>query len=256
MRLGILGCGAIGTELFAFAAKEREIQAILLYDLLPQRAVALARRSRKARAVTDGAELLLGSDFFIEAASQDAARDWLPKVVAAGLPVLTMSLGALADDGFRRRLVASAKRRGVKIYLPSGAVCGVDGLKAGALAGLKSVTLVTTKPPATLGLKVDKWTIVFDGPAREAVKRFPQNVNVAAVLSIAGLGFDKTRVQVVADPLATRNQHKIIVEGAFGRLRVELENLPSPKNPKTSYLASLSAIATLQRLLEPVQLGA
>ena len=139
---------------------------------------------------------------------------------------------------------------------PSGAICGVDGLKAGALAGIKSVTLVTTKPPKSLGLKVEKWTIVFDGTAREAVKRFPQNVNVAACLSIAGIGFDETRVQVVADPLATRNQHKIIMEGAFGRIRVEVENLPSPTNPKTSHLASLSAIATLKRALDPVQVGA
>lgn len=255
MRLGLLGCGAIGSEIVAFAAQEEGIDAVLLHDARPEASKALARATPKAR-VVKADELLPGCDFFVEAASQAAAKDWLPKAVAAGKPLLTMSLGVLADERFRKRLVDEARKRGTKIYLPSGAVCGVDGLKAGALGGLKSVTLVTTKPPEALGLKTDKWTIVFEGSAREAVQKFPQNVNVAAVLSIAGLGFDETRVQVVADPLATRNQHKIIAEGAFGRFRVEVENLPSPTNPKTSHLASLSAIATLKRIFEPVQLGA
>lgn len=255
MRLSILGCGAIATDLVTFAVGERAIRSVRIFDVVAARAKALARKGRKVKVVARP-EALLDCDFFIEAASQAAAREWLPKAVEAGRPVLAMSMGVLSNDAFRKRLIATARRTGVKIYLPSGAVCGVDGLKAGALAGLKSVTLVTTKPPAALGVHVDKWTVLFDGPAREAVEKFPQNVNVAAALSIAGLGFDKTHVQVVADPLATRNQHKIIIEGGFGRIRVEVENLPSPSNPKTSYLASLSAIATLKRLLEPIQLGA
>ncbi len=256
MRLGIIGCGAIGTELFTFAAREPAVESIILYDVAGDRAQALAKKSKKAKVADSGEGLIAAADFVAEAASQEAARQWILNAVEAGRSVLVMSMGALADDAFRSRVVDVARRRGVKVYLPSGAIAGVDALKAGAQAGIKSVTLVTTKPPASLGLDVDKWTIVFDGPAREAVKRFPQNVNVAAVLSIAGLGFDETRVQVVADPMATRNQHKIIIEGDFGRLKLELENLPSPTNPKTSYLASLSAIATLKRVLEPVQLGA
>lgn len=256
MRLGILGCGAIGADIVRFADGEKEIREVILHDVLPEREKALSQASTKARVARDEADLLGSIDFFVEAASQEAAKMWLPRALEAGRPVLTMSLGALSDDKFLQSLITVARKKAIKIYLPSGAVCGVDGLKAGALAGLKSVTLVTTKPPAALGLKVDKWTIVFEGTAREAVKKFPQNINVAAVLAIAGLGFDKTHVQVVADPLATRNQHKVIIEGAFGRIRTEVENLPSPSNPKTSYLASLSAIATLKRILEPVQLGA
>lgn len=255
MRLGILGCGSIGTELALYAAKRPEIETTLLFDLEAARAKALAAKAGKAQAV--GAdELLRRCDLFVEAASQAAAKEWVPKALAAGKPVLCMSVGALSDDAFRKKIVADARAKGLKIYLPSGAIVGVDGLKAASPAGLKGVTLVTTKPPESLGMKVDKWTLVFDGNARDAVKKFPQNVNVAAVLSIAGLGFDETRVQVVADPLATRNNHKIIFEGTFGRVKIEVENLPSPSNPKTSYLASLSAIATLERILDPVQLGA
>lgn len=256
MRLGILGCGAIGTELAEFAREEPAITHIFLYDALPERSRALLKRSKKCRVVRSAKELLDECDFFVEAASQEAAREHLPMAVDLGRPLLAMSLGVLADDAWRERLFRRAAQSGSKIYLPSGAVCGIDGLKAGALAAINSVTLVTTKPPAALGLKVDKWTLVFDGSAREAVRRFPQNVNVAACLAVAGIGFDDTRVQVVADPLATRNEHKVIIEGEFGRIRIEVENLPSPSNPRTSHLASLSAVATLKRVLEPIQLGA
>lgn len=254
--MGILGCGAIGTEIVRFAADEPRIASLHLFDLAAERARQLAKGSKKAHVSPSPEALLESSDFLVEAASQDAARQFVPLVVEKARPVLMMSMGALADDSWRERLFTRARETGSKIYLPSGAISGIDGLKAGALAGLKSVTLVTTKPPEALGLKTDKWTLVFDGTAREAVRKFPQNVNVAACLSLAGIGFDETRVQVVADPLATRNQHKIIIEGAFGRIRVEVENLPSPSNPKTSYLASLSAIATLKRVLDPVQVGA
>jgi aspartate dehydrogenase len=255
-RLGILGCGAIGSELARFAQEHPALERVVVHDVVAERAAALAERFAKVEAVKDILALVESSDVVAETASQDAVRAHAADILAAGRSVILLSMGALADDAFRSRLESTARQHGSKIYLPSGAVAGVDGLKAGALAGIKSVTLVTTKPPAGLGVDVDKWTVLFDGPAREAVRKYPQNVNVAACLSIAGIGFDRTRVQVVADPLATRNQHKLIIEGEFGRIRCEVENLPSPDNPKTSWLASLSAMATLNRILEPIQVGA
>ena len=168
---------------------------------------------------------------------------------------MLLTIGALADDDLRDELTGLARAHGGKIHLPSGAVMGIDGLAAASEASVHSVTLVTTKPPQGLDKPVDKWTLLFNGPARDAVERFPKNVNVAAALSLAGLGFDNTWVQVAVDPLATRNSHKVIIEGDFGRARIEVENLPSPTNPRTSYLASLSAIATLRRLVAPIQLG-
>jgi aspartate dehydrogenase len=255
-RLGILGCGAIGHELARFAQHEPGVSSVPLYDIKRDHAQALAERYPKAAVMSSVDELIEASDLVAETASQEAARTHVPAILEAGRDVMILSMGALADDAFRRHLVATARERGARIYLPSGAVAAVDGLKAGSLAAIKSVTLVTTKPPAGLGVTVDRWTVLFDGTAREAVAAYPQNVNVAACLSIAGIGFDRTRVQVVADPLATNNSHKIIIEGDFGRIRCEVENLPSPANPKTSWLASLSAIATLKRVLDPVQVGA
>lgn len=256
MRVGIVGCGAIGNDLAKFASNQSEIASILLFDQDPARAERLAKTLQKTKVARSGDALIKESDLVIECASQDAAKLFLPLAVNAGRSVMCLSMGVFADDKFRHALVESARKNKVKIYLPSGAIAAVDALKAGALGRISSVTLVTTKPPAALGVTADKWTIVFDGNAREAVKKFPLNVNVAACLSLAGVGFDQTRVQVVADPLATRNQHKVIIEGDFGRIRTEVENLPSPANPKTSYLAILSAMATLRRILDPVQLSA
>jgi aspartate dehydrogenase len=121
---------------------------------------------------------------------------------------------------------------------------------------LDRVTLVTTKPPKSLGKSVEKRTIIFEGNAREAVKQYPKNINVAGCLSLAGIGFDHTEVKIVADPVVTRINHKILAHGKFGRLRAEVENMPNPKNNKSSYMASLSAIATLKRILNPIQIGA
>jgi aspartate dehydrogenase len=176
-------------------------------------------------------------------------------VLKAGKHLVVMSIGSLFDDDFRMRLVEAARKNGCKIYLPSGAVCGIDGVYAASAECLDSVTLVTTKPPSSLGVNVDKRTVIYKGSAREAVKLFPRNINVAACLSLAGIGFDATTVEIVADPVATRINHKILAHGRFGRLRAEVENMPNPKNPQSSYMASLSAIAILKRIMDPVQIG-
>ncbi|MCK4347730.1 MAG: DUF108 domain-containing protein, partial [Thermoplasmatales archaeon] len=132
----------------------------------------------------------------------------------------------------------------------------IDGILSASVDIIDEVTLVTTKPPRSLGKSFDKRIVVFEGSARNAVKKFPRNINVAANLSIAGVGLDKTKVEIVADPVATRISHKILAHGKFGRLRAELENMPNPNNPGSSYMASLSAIATLKRIVSPIQIGA
>ncbi len=230
------------------------VTSVCLFDLDPD---AITLLSDVEAHVAESAEALLEhSDMVIECANKGVVQTVVRDALAAGKKAMVLTVGALSDNELRRELTELARKHATKLYVPSGAVMGIDGLKAAAEANLKAVTLVTTKPNAGLDRDVDKWTLLFNGPAREAVAKFPKNVNVAATLSMCGLGFDKTWVQVAVDPLASRNSHKVIVEGDFGRARIEVENQPSPENPRTSLLASLSAIALLRRILSPIEIGA
>jgi len=255
MRLGIIGCGAIGTDVAVYADTMNEIEKIYLFDIDKKAEEKLVKKIRKAKCkfVKD---FLDDVDVVFEAASQKAVNEYAEIVLDAGKDLILMSVGSLFDDNFRCKLEDIAKKKHCKIYVPSGAVCGIDGILSASIDKINEVTLVTTKSPKSLGKDFDRRTIVFRGSARDAVKEFPQNINVAASLSLAGVGFDKTRVEIVADPVATRNSHKILAHGGFGRLRAEIENMPNPNNPKSSYMASLSAIATLKRITNPIQIGA
>jgi aspartate dehydrogenase len=140
-------------------------------------------------------------------------------------------------------------------------------LEAAILSGVSSVTLTTRKPPASFIdsplVKQKRYdlnnltepALLFRGPAREALKALPQNINIAATLSMAGIGFDRTEVVVIADPGITQNVHEVEVTGDFGRMQVRVENVPAPQNPKTSYLAVMSACATLMEILKPLKIG-
>jgi aspartate dehydrogenase len=254
MKLGIIGCGAIGTDVAKASDKMKEIQKIYLFDINESASEKLCKNLKKAQ-IKNVEDFLDDVDVVFEAASQQAVVEYGLKVLDAGKDLVVMSLGSLFDDNFRKELENAARKNGRKIYLPSGAVCGIDGVLAASMEEIDSVTLVTTKPPISLGIEVDRRTIVFKGNARDAVKKFPKNINVAACLSLAGLGFDKTKVEIVADPVETRISHKILAHGKFGRLRAEVENMPNPNNPKSSYMASLSAIAVLRRIIDPIQVG-
>jgi aspartate dehydrogenase len=254
VKVGIVGCGAIGSQVARAASTMDGVTELWLYDIDPD-ATAVLRALPRARIAQDAADVVARCDLLVECANKGVVQTAVRDALAAGKKAMVLTIGALADDALREDLLGLARRAGGKIYLPSGAVMGVDGVRSAAMGDLKSVTLVTTKPPAGLDKGTDRWTLLFSGPAREAVARFPKNVNVAATLALAGLGFDQTHVQVAVDPLATRNSHKVIIEGSFGRARIEVENLPSPTNPATSYLASLSAIALLQKILSPMEIG-
>ncbi len=254
MKLGIIGCGAIGTDVAKAADTMDDIEKIYLFDINPAAAETLCSVVKKA-SFKKVNEFLKDVDVVFEAASQEAVKVYAAAVLEAKKDLIIMSIGSLFDDAFRKKLENIARKHHRKIYLPSGAVCGIDGVLAASVEKLDSVTLVTTKPPASLGRSVENRTIVFEGTAREAVTQFPRNINVAACLSLAGVGFDETKVEIVADPVETRISHKILAHGRFGRLRAEVENMPNPRNPQSSYMASLSAIATLRRVLNPLQIA-
>ncbi|KAA0005331.1 aspartate dehydrogenase [Euryarchaeota archaeon ex4484_162] len=254
MNIGIIGCGAIGTDVALAIDKMEEIEKIYLYDIDEDKAKSLCKKVKKAE-VKRVEDFLDEVDIVFEAASQKAVAEYGERVLRAGKDLIIMTIGALFDDRLREKLIKLARENKCKIHLPSGAACGIDGVKAASMAKLDYVTLVTTKPPGAFGRRYNKRTIIFEGNAREAVKRFPRNINVAACLSLAGVGFDRTTVKIIADPVVTRNSHKILAHGEFGRLRAEIENMPNPNNPRSSYMASLSAIATIKKILDPIQIG-
>ena len=255
MNLGIIGCGAIGTDVAKFADNMNEIKKIYLFDKDKNVLEDLNKIIKKGE-ICNVKDFLKDVDVIFEGASQQAVKMYAETILNAGKDLILMSVGSLFDDTFRAKLEKIAKSKKCKIYIPSGAIFGIDGISSASVGGLDEVTLVSTKPPTSLEKNINKRTILFEGNAREAVKQFPKNINVAASVSLAGVGFDNTKVEIVADPVVTRINHKILAHGKFGRLRAEVENMPNPNNPRSSYMASLSAIATLKRIINPIQIGA
>ena len=271
--VAIIGCGAIGTVLARSIDEGRAgaTKLVALYDLNVDRAKRLAEKLKsKPKVAREFRELLEDPSIglIVEAASQEAVRQYALDVLRAGKSLMVMSVGALVDQELLRSLWREAEKRGCRIYIPSGAIVGVDGVRAASQAGIESVTLTTRKPPRALmdspyvvergmdlrGLKEP--VVVFEGKASEAVKHFPRSVNVAATLSLAGVGPDRTVVRIIADPNVDRNIHEVRVKGRFGEIVTVAKNVPSPDNPKTSYLAALSAVDTLRRVTEPILVGA
>ena len=257
MRVGLVGCGNIASDLCAAMADGRiKAEVTALHDVDAERADALRRQHNLNNATIGGLdEVAANCDFLVECAVAAAVPGVVRAAARHGVDCLVMSLGGLM---LNMDLFDTARQSGILICLPSGAICGLDGVRSALQAGLDSVTLTTRKPPAGLagapylrenGIVLDGLTeplVVFEGSALEAVKAFPANVNVAAALSLAGIGPERTRVRVVADPAAVTNSHEVAASGPFGELRAVTSNRPSPRNPKSSYLASLSAIHELR----------
>jgi aspartate dehydrogenase len=255
MNLGIIGCGAIGTDVGKAADSFKKIKKIYLFDIDEKSAEKLNKILKKSE-IEEVNKFVNDIDVVFECASQNAVKEYAEFILSNGKDLIVMSTGILFDDSFREKLENIANKNQCKIYIPSGAVCGIDGILSASLDIINEVTLVTTKPPSSFDKKYNKREVLFEGSARDAVKKYPQNINVAASLSLAGVGFDNTYVKIVVDPVVTRISHKILAHGKFGRLRAEVENMHNPINPKSSYMASLSAIATLKKLINPIQIGA
>jgi aspartate dehydrogenase len=256
----IIGCGAIGATIARAAGDMPDIETVYLTDRSKECAMRLQEKVKKVKYVSDIVPILPDTKLVVEAASQDAARYYVPLALSAGVDVLIMSVGVFQDEEFQNDTYRLAKRKGAKIFIPSGAIGGIDALSAGAIEGIDEVTLTTTKPPSAFGSnaylqsrgirasELRERTELFSGSAREAVKHFPQNINIAATISLAGIGFEKTRIRIVCDPQVQTNEHHLKAKGKFGELDVVTRNVPSPRNPKTSYLAALSAISAMKKI--------
>jgi aspartate dehydrogenase len=268
-RLGLIGCGAISSEIARAAGSDLpDVEVSSLFDRNENRVNAI--RDAISGEATEAAgidDLIVRSDLVVEAASQEAVKAYATDVLETGTDLLMMSVGALADDDLRHSIQSAVRRSAGSLYMPSGAIAGLDAVKAAANAGLDAVSIETRKPPEGLagapyidanGIElgaIDSERVIFEGPAREAATAFPSNVNVAMALSLAGIGPDETTVRIVADPDEDRNVHRITATGASGEIDTTVRNAPSPSNPKTSYLASLSAIERIRGVTEPMTVG-
>jgi aspartate dehydrogenase len=266
IKVGMIGCGAIGTVIAKYIETDSNFELSYLLDDEMEKCESLSRQLKGKPSCVIRVQDMEGAELIIEAASQQCVRERVPGALGKA-DVMIMSVGALADDELFRQIKKKASEHGRRIYIPSGAIAGIDGLKSAAQAGLTSVTLTARKPIKALEnapwiIKNDiplhsirKPTVIFEGSAKQAAEWFPKNVNVAVTLSLAGIGTEQTKVKIIADPFLERNQHEISAEGKFGTMTVKLENNPMPKNRKTSQLAALSAIATLKKIAENVQIG-
>jgi len=253
MIVGIVGCGAIA-HIIAQNSKDENtnIEIKYFYDKDGKRAEELANFVNGI-AVSNFEDMLGNVDLVLEAASQSSVRETALKVLNSGTDIITMSVGALMDTELRNELIQSAKDNNAKIYAPSGAITGVDTIKAASIKNISSISLTTRKSPKSLGRDIDKKEVLFEGKASEAVKEFPKNINVAATLSLAsGMDID---VKIIVDPEVSRNIHEVVVKGDFGELKTRTMNFPSTANPKTSMLAALSAIKLLRSLDEHFIIG-
>lgn len=270
MRLGLIGGGVIA-RLVLEEIRRGGLEGVGVVGILGRtpesRGRALASEAGVPFVTGLDALLALRPDAVLEAASHDAVREHAASLLAAGIPLIVLSAGALCDDALRSRLERLASEKRALLYVPSGGIGGLDALKAACAAGVDEVEIVVAKPPAAwkniafverLGIDLDRLegaTTLFDGTAREGVPHFPANVNIAAVLAMAGAGFDRTRLKVIADPALRRNTHTINVRGRTGTIAIRLESVPSPDNPKTALLACYSAIAAVKAIRSPVRYG-
>ncbi len=267
LRIGLIGCGAIGTSIAQFVDKQ-EIPAILsgIMDIESGKVENLLKGlNHQSPEILDNIYDLFGkADLIVEAASACLVPELLQKAIKHKTDCMIMSAGGLLGI---EDVIEKAQMAGIKIYCPSGAIAGLDAVAAASIGRIDMVRLTTIKPPQGLNdapyileNKIDldalpSKRVIFEGNAFEACKSFPRNINVAAALSLAGVGAERTIVRIVVDPDSKRNIHNVELEGEFGRLTTMTENLPSPFNPKTSYLAALSAIACLKRITSSLTIG-
>ncbi|MEI8189303.1 MAG: aspartate dehydrogenase [candidate division NC10 bacterium] len=266
MRVAFLGFGTIGRIIYSELVTRRP-PGLDITGCMDPALSAEARRELErdgVRIFADLGELMKDRpDLVVEAASQRAAKESVPRLLTEGIDVLSMSVGAYLDPDVMAEI--RGQSRG-KLFLSSGALPGVDVLKAAAVRGITCAELTTRKHPKSLagapGLaSVDcdletlrEARLVFSGSAQEAVRLFPANVNIAATLSLAGIGPERTRVTIIADPGVRMNIHTVSLRGEFGAFTATIECLPS-SNPKTSLVAALSAVALLEGMVSPLRIG-
>jgi aspartate dehydrogenase len=257
LRVGFIGLGTIGQGV-VHLLEERHVDSIEIVG-------ALVRDPKRPRTVdtplvaTLDQLLALKPDIVVEIAGHDGLREHGPATLRAGFNLIAVSVGVLAHDEVHQALLDAAEEGGTRMKVASGAIGALDAIAAARLGGLESVTHTVRKPPSTLlgpdAPPLSEPQTVFSGFAREAAIKYPESVNVTAAVSLAGLGLDQTKVEIIADPGVSRNQHEIAAEGTFGMLRFEVRGIPTEENPRTGRLVAMSILSTLLEERTPIYVG-
>jgi len=267
VKVGILGCGAIGSRIAKSIKTECSDEAVVsaLFDINPAKALNLQKQIPQKNIVKKSySELLAHSDLVVEAVNGADTHHLVRQALMARKDVLIMSVGKFIEG---ESILKLAQKQGVRVLIPTGSIAGIDAIKAAALQRIDHISLTTRKPiygfadnayvqAHRINLSaIKKETVLFEGNVREAVKYFPQNINVAATIALASNAKDKLRIRITTSPEFKVNSHEIEVIGAFGRLVTRTENVVCPDNPKTSFLAVLSAVRTLKEYFQGVKIG-
>lgn len=255
MKVSIIGSGAMTNIVMDYFSKNNfGIQFGYIYGRHIDKAEYLCNKYGYG-VPTDNINAVIGdknTEMYVECASQELAKKILPEIIEKNKKIIVMSVGIFNDDLFSKDISSKLQSGSGKLFLTHGAIGGLDAIKSASLGEIYNVSLETRKNPASLGIEDDKKEkVLFEGPARIAVSLYPANVNVAALLSIYSLGFDKTMVRIISDPSVHSNIHTINITGSTGNMKFIFENKPSSLNKKTSALAAYSLISKLIELSAP-----
>jgi aspartate dehydrogenase len=256
MKVAIIGSGAIGTYV-----RDR-LSAIGVAEVAQIVRAGKADLQAFPPKVSELSDLPIKPDLIVDCGGHAALAAFGPDALAMGIDVLTVSLGALADEGLEARLTAAARDGGARLHLASGAIGGLDALRSAAAGKLSAVTYTGRKPPeGWLGSPAETKTDLhalsapfthFSGSAREAALAYPKNANVAAAVALSGLGMDNTQVALIADPYVTENIHEVAATGDFGKFTFRIAGQGLPDNPKSSALAAMSVLAAIAEMKKPI----
>lgn len=258
LKVGLVGYGAMAQYVLSKMTTSTDVQFVLVRP----------GRVENAKTILGDAYPILDAypddqpDILVDCAGHEALAEFGPVALSRGTTVITVSIGALADPAVQSQLETAATKTGAQLHLASGALGALDALGSAKIGELTSVTYVGRKPPRgwkgspaedRLNLdQVSEPTAHFIGTARDAALQYPKNANVAAAVALAGLGFDRTNVQLLADPNVTENIHEIEAMGSFGSFQFSIAGRTLPGNPRTSALAAMSVVKTLRMLSSPI----
>ena len=265
--IAIIGCGAIGSEL-AYNIDNKltpNCSLSIIFDIDNKKTNNVYEKLKNKPILFNNFKDFLNSaefkkiDLIIEAASINAASDYVIDILKEGKDMMIMSLGVFSDINLYQEVIRILETNSNNVFLPSGAIGGIDVIRS-IRKHIDSVTLTTTKNNKALkgapffhnnNIEIDtinKRQVIFEGTAFDAIKQFPSNVNVAALISLAGIGFNKTIVKIIVDPKESNNVHELNIKWKFGEITINISNKPTLENPKTSYLATLSALECLRSI--------